>query len=171
MQRVLRYILVHTSTKCSYEIDDLWTTRGVGMSENQGKIESDITDVNIAASKKEKSNSLEKETKSARESLRLLEEDKAFIAYWTKTFKFDSKTDFMMRAVHHYVAWRNQDYDLPTAEMQRLNQLIDAMENMVSSNERLANTVTNGFDAMVGIMRGDNYLIEQENGELVDERG
>ncbi|MEK4529826.1 hypothetical protein NST38_30955 [Paenibacillus sp. FSL H8-0104] len=137
------------------------------MSEDQGKIQ----DVHIATSKKEKHTSPVKETKTARQSMRLLEEDKAFIEYWTKMFKFDSTTDFMIRAAQHYVAWRNQDYDLPTAEMQRLNQLIDAMENMVSSNERLANTVTNGFDAMIGIMRGDNYLIEPENGDLVDERG
>ncbi|KQY91013.1 hypothetical protein ASD24_24775 [Paenibacillus sp. Root52] len=109
-----------------------------------------------------------KKTKEERESLRLLKEDKGFIKYWAEVFDMN-KTELMMRSVRHYVAWRNQDFDLPTAEMQRLNQLIDAMNNMVSSNERLANTVTNGFDSMMGIMRGENYLLETEDGDLSEE--
>lgn len=140
------------------------------MSDNQGKIQTDITDKHITATKQSKKKSPMKETKSARQSMRLHKDDKAFVVYWARMYGMDS-TELMMRAVRHYVGWRNQDFDLPTAEMQRLNQLIDAMENMVSSNERLANTVTNGFDAMMGIMRGDNYLLEPENGDLVNERG
>lgn len=139
------------------------------MSDNQEKIQKDINDGNIAGTKKIKKQKSVKEIKSARASMRLLSEDKAFIAYWAQVYDMDS-TELMMRAVRHYVGWKNQDFDLPTAETQRLNQLIDAMENMASSNDRLANTVTNGFDAMMGIMRGDNYLLEPENGDLVNER-
>lgn len=143
------------------------------MTDNQGKIQADFSNGNIeSVTKKGKKKSSVKETKSARASMRLLEEDKAYIDYWAEKFDdIDSSTELMMRAVRHYVAWRNQDFDLPTAEIQRLNQLIDAMENMVSSNDRLANTVTNGFDSMMGMMRGDNYLIEPENGDLFNERG
>ncbi|OMF76763.1 hypothetical protein [Paenibacillus glucanolyticus] len=140
------------------------------MNDIQRKIESEITDGDTTETNQGKTKGAVKETKSARASMRLLKEDKAFVVYWAEVFGMDS-TELMMRGVRHYVAWRNQDFDLPTAEMQRLNQLIDAMENMASSNERLSNTVINGFDAMMGIMRGDNYLLEPENGDLVNERG
>ncbi|WP_145142308.1 hypothetical protein [Paenibacillus sp. Y412MC10] len=140
------------------------------MSDNHGKIQTDITDGNIAVTKQRKKKGPARETKSARQSMRLLKADKAFVVYWAEMFEMD-ETELMMRAVRHYVGWRNQDFDLPTAEIQRLNQLTDAMQNLVSSNERLSNTVINGFDAMMGIMRGDNYLIEPENGDLIDERG
>lgn len=139
------------------------------MSDNQGKIQTDITDGNIAKTKLGQNKRVVKETKSERHSMRLLKDDKAFVVYWAEMFDMDV-TELMITSVRHYVSWKNKDFDLPTAEMQRLNQLIDAMESMASSNEKLSNTVINGFDAMMGMMRGDNYLIEPENGDLINER-
>ncbi|MGC6586673.1 hypothetical protein ACPV3A_17100 [Paenibacillus sp. Dod16] len=139
------------------------------MNDIQRKSESEIRDGDTPKAKRGEKKPV-KATKSSRKSLRMLEEDEAFVNYWAEKFDM-TYTELLMRGARHYVAWRNQDFDLPTAEMQRLNQLIDAMNNMASSNERLSNTVINGFDAMMGIMRGDNYLLEPENGDLVNERG
>ncbi|MCL6663454.1 hypothetical protein [Paenibacillus amylolyticus] len=139
------------------------------MSDNQGKTQTDITEGNITGTKLNQNKRVVKETKSERHSMRLLKDDKAFVVYWAEMFDMDV-TELMITSVRHYVSWKNKDFDLPTAEMQRLNQLIDAMESMASSNEKLSNTVINGFDAMMGMMRGDNYLIEPENGDLINER-
>ncbi|MEK4277729.1 hypothetical protein [Paenibacillus sp. FSL R7-0026] len=139
------------------------------MSDYQGKTQTDITEGNITGTKLNQNKRVVKETKSERHSMRLLKDDKAFVVYWAEMFDMDV-TELMITSVRHYVSWKNKDFDLPTAEMQRLNQLIDAMESMASSNEKLSNTVINGFDAMMGMMRGDNYLIEPENGDLINER-
>ena len=39
-----------------------------------------------------------------------------------------------------------------------------------SSMDNLTNVTINGFDAIVGLARGDNYLAQEEDGEL-DEGG
>lgn len=103
--------------------------------------------------------------KTGRVNMRLYPDDHNFLAYWSEAFGMD-QTDFLITAMRHYVKWRNQDYDLPTAEVQRLNQMVDAVNNLVSSQGHLEKSVVNGFDAMLGIIRGDNYLVEEEDGEL-----
>lgn len=103
--------------------------------------------------------------KNKRHSMRMYPEDYQALVYWSETFNMD-RTEFLITAMHHYIKHRNGDYDLPRAETQRLNQMIDAVSSLVVSNERLDNTITNGFDAMLGIMRGDNYLVDDEDGEL-----
>ena len=97
--------------------------------------------------------------------MRMYPDDHNFLVYWSEQFGMD-QTDFLITAMRHYVKWRNQDYDLPTAEIQRLNQMIDAVQSLVVNHEHLEKSVVNGFDAMLGMIRGDNYLVEDEDGEL-----
>lgn len=115
--------------------------------------------------KQPKQLSASRDKKTNRVSMRMYDEDYNMLTYWSDAFGMD-KTEFLIQAMYHYVKWRNQDYDLPSAEMQRLNQMIDAVNSLVSSNERLESSVINGFDAMLGIIRGDNYLVEKDDGEL-----
>ncbi|WP_078598345.1 hypothetical protein [Evansella clarkii] len=103
--------------------------------------------------------------KTERHNMRMYPEDYRYLAYWSDKFGMD-QTEFLINAMYHYVKWQNQDYDLPTAEIQRLNQLIDAIENLSTNQHHLGKSVVNGFDAMLGIIRGDNYLVEDEDGEL-----
>lgn len=107
----------------------------------------------------------DKDNKVERISMRMYPEDYRKLVYWSELFDMD-KTELLVTAMHHYIKWRNEDFDLPTAEIQRLNQMIDAVQNLASRQENLEKSVTAGFDAMLGLVRGDNYLVEKEDGEL-----
>lgn len=76
------------------------------------------------------------------------------------------RTEFLISAMNHYIQWKNGDYDLPTAERQRMNQMVDAVQSLVVSQGHLEQSLVNGLDAMLGIIRGENYLIEEDDGEL-----
>ena len=105
------------------------------------------------------------EAKSERINCRVYPDEHAFVTYWKDEFDM-SMTEFLMESARHYVKWRCQDYDLPTAEIQRLNQMIDAVQSLTANQERLTQVVTSGFDSMIGIMRGDNYLVDEDKGGL-----
>ena len=107
----------------------------------------------------------ERENKSERHNMRLYKDDFNMLVYWADRFGMD-RTEFLITAMYHYIKWRNQDYELPPMEVQRLNQMVDAIQNLVVNQSNLENTVINGFDAMLGIIRGDNYLVEKDEGSL-----
>lgn len=121
------------------------------------------TDAKEHELKQDRQNARKKKTE--RHNMRMYPEDFNFLVYWADRFGLD-QAELLIQAMYHYVKWRNQDYDLPTAEMQRLNQLVDSIENLATRQEHLEKTVHSGFDAMLGIIRGDNYLVEDEDGSL-----
>lgn len=97
--------------------------------------------------------------------MRMYDEDFEMLVYWSKAYDMD-RTEFLISAMQHYIKWRNQDYDLPTAEIQRLNQMIDAVDNLAMTTEHMEKSLINGFDSMLGIIRGANYLVDDEDGDL-----
>lgn len=105
------------------------------------------------------------ESKTERINMRMYPSDFEFLTYWSDRYDMD-RSEFLMTAMRHYVKHRNQDYDLPTAEIQRLNQMIDAVQNLAQNQASLQTTIVNGFDALMGLARGDNYLNDKEDGEL-----
>lgn len=86
--------------------------------------------------------------------------------YWADAAGFPSVNEFMALAVEEKIARMNGDYDLPTLEIQRLNQLIDEMRAISSNVTNLEHVVVNGFDSLIGLTRGDSYLQDAEGGEL-----
>lgn len=74
--------------------------------------------------------------------------------------------EYVHNAVLQAIAWENRDYDLPTAEIQRLNQLVDTIMVLSSDVESLERVITSGFDSLIGLTRGNNYLLDEEDGEL-----
>ena len=70
--------------------------------------------------------------------------------------------DSLLLAIRH----ENGDYDLPSLEIARLNQLIDVITVLSSNVQSLEGIVTSGFDSLIGLTRGDNYLLEHEDGEI-----
>lgn len=106
-----------------------------------------------------------KDFKSARHNMRMYPDDYQNLIYWSDAFDMD-RTEFLVAAMHHYIKWRNQDYDLPTAEIQRLNQLIDAIQSLAVRQGSLETSVISGLDSMLGVIRGGNYLVDEEDGEL-----
>jgi hypothetical protein len=77
-----------------------------------------------------------------------------------------SANEYMEEALQQAIAHENRDYDLPTAEIARLNQLVDVVTNLSSNIKSLEDVTVSGFDSLLGLTRGDNYLLEQEDGEL-----
>lgn len=98
-------------------------------------------------------------------SVRLSEDDLNKLDYWADKYDMN-RSELIVLAIHHYIGWKNGDYDLPTAERQRLNQLIDGITNLAITNEHLEKSIISGFDSMLGIIRGRNYLVESESGDL-----
>lgn len=74
----------------------------------------------------------------------------------------------MMDAMKWYMNYVYHDYDLPTAEVERLNQLIVSQEGLSESVRSMQRTMINGFRAILGVMHGSSYL---ESDETHDNRG
>lgn len=107
----------------------------------------------------------ERDSKSERFSMRMYGDDYNRLVYWADRFGMD-KTELLVASMDHYIRWKNGDYDLPSAEIQRLNQLIDAVQNLITQQQEMMKMFVSGFDAIIGMARGDNYLVDDENGDL-----
>lgn len=87
------------------------------------------------------------------------------LKYWASV-KGCSINEYLMDAIDDQIARENRDYDLPTAEVARLNQLIDIIMTLSSNVRSLEQVTVSGFDSLLGLTKGDNYLLEQEDGDL-----
>lgn len=65
-----------------------------------------------------------------------------------------NQSELVAVAVAHYINFRMKDYDLPPAEIQRLNQLVDGMNVMASNMEALDKTVSTGFQSLLNVLYG-----------------
>jgi len=89
------------------------------------------------------------------------------IQYWAE--KNDVSINELFRiAIRQYIARQNKDYDLPALEIQRLNQLIDHIAELSSNISSLERVTTSGFESLISLTRGDNYLLDNDDGELYD---
>lgn len=87
------------------------------------------------------------------------------VNYWAAKHEL-SENEYIALAIEEKIARENGDYDLPTLEQQRLNQLIDEIRALSTNAANLEAVVTSGFDSLLGLTRGDSYLLDEENGEL-----
>ena len=88
-----------------------------------------------------------------RVTLRLSPEEHEKLKYW---------------AGHHEMTVNDfVDYELPTLEVQRLNQLIESQAALVKEVQSLQGMITNYFSDLLKLTHGDNYLLESdETGEF-----
>lgn len=98
-------------------------------------------------------------------TLRISEDDFQRLQYWADRCEM-SVNEYMVEALYAQIRRENGDYDLPTAEVARLNQLVDLVTELSSNVKSLEDVTTSGFDSLLGLTRGDNYLLEQDDGEL-----
>lgn len=98
-------------------------------------------------------------------SLRLTDDEFDRLTHYAEKWNM-TKTDVMLVGFDHYIRWVNSDYDLPTAEVQRLNQLIDAYERLEHVIRNLEKTTISGQESLFGFVRGDNYLSDMDEGGL-----
>lgn len=97
--------------------------------------------------------------------VRLPSDDKQRLEYWADKHQM-SANEYVTQAVQESIRRENQDYDLPTLEIARINQLVDVVQANTTNLANLERVVTQGFDTLIGLTRGDNYLLEDESGEL-----
>lgn len=98
--------------------------------------------------------------------VRLPEADRQRAMYWAEKRGFSSVNEYVAEAVSEQIRRENLDYDLPTLEIARLNQLIDEVKALSTNQANLERVMTSGFDSLIGLTRGDNYLLDEEDGEL-----
>lgn len=101
----------------------------------------------------------------ARVPIRLHPDTKERAKYWADRAGI-SVNEYMAEAVEEKIRRENGDYDLPTLELARLAQLIDNMQGLNSNVSNLEAIVMQGFESLLGLTRGDNYLMGEEDGEL-----
>lgn len=87
------------------------------------------------------------------------------LQYWAKK-KECSINEYLQDAVELAIKFENRDYDLPILEIARLNQLVDSMTVLSSNIKSIENVVVSGFDSLLGLTKGNNYLLESEDGEI-----
>lgn len=100
-----------------------------------------------------------------RKTMRLSNDTLQQVEYWRRKDGL-TENEFFVQAVEEKIARMNGDYDLPTLEIQRLNQLLDEIRSLTTNVASLEVVTTSGFDSLLGLTRGDSYLLDQEDGEL-----
>lgn len=98
-------------------------------------------------------------------TLRLFQTEYEKLAFWAQKNDM-SINEFVPILLEQYIDIYNGNYQLPSLEVQRLNQLIESQAVLSRNVSALESIVINGFDSLLSLTKGDNYLMEQEDGEL-----
>lgn len=95
--------------------------------------------------------------------VRLHQDTKQRAVYWAERRGFSSLNEYITEAVEEQIRRENRDYDLPTLEIARLNQLVDEIKALSTNQANLERVITMGFESLIGLTRGDsNYLLDDE---------
>lgn len=95
---------------------------------------------------------------------KVTEEEHERISYWAEKEGL-SISEFLRQCVELHIRMAMGDYDLPRLEVQRLNQLVDSVASLSSNIGSLEQVVTSGFTTLLGLTRGDAYLLDEEVGD------
>ena len=85
--------------------------------------------------------------------------------YWAQAHGV-SVNDYLRDAIDLKIAHENKDFQVPSLLVNRMNQTIDGMAVLSSNVKALERIVTSGFNSLLGLTRGENYLMEDDNGEV-----
>lgn len=79
------------------------------------------------------------------------------IAYWAdnRDMTFSEMVD---ASTSLYIKFINEDYDLPTLEQRRLNELIESQYRIADELKQLQQTVMNTSAVLLRTTNGSNYL-------------
>lgn len=101
-------------------------------------------------------------SKERRLNVRVTDEQKDRLLHYADRMGM-SQSDFVMHCIDFRIRYLNQDYDLPTAEIRRLNQLTDNTVQLVQAIKNLREVNITGFNMLLGFMRGENDLGHDED--------
>ena len=96
--------------------------------------------------------------KTHRFTVRVSDDEYEKLQYWRERKGFSSVNELMSYAVELMIRHENGDEDISTLQAARLNQLIGQMQALTYSVSNLEQVVTSGFDGLLSITRGENYL-------------
>ena len=96
-----------------------------------------------------------------RMTVRVSDSEYATVQFWSSKLGL-SENDFVREAIALKIIHSNVDYDLPTAEIQRLNQLVELISSLNSNVSNLEEVTVNGFNSLISLTRGDNYLLDDD---------
>ena len=77
-----------------------------------------------------------------------------------------SISEYCAYALERVSAVESGDYDIQDILVQRENQLIDLITSQSVNIANLERLMTDSFEQLLGLTRGDSYLYEGESGEL-----
>lgn len=100
-----------------------------------------------------------------RVALRLHPDTYERVSYWADR-KGVSRNEWMADAIEGAIDRVNNNYDLPTLELQRTNQLIDLVQSLSANVASLEVTVRAMANSLIGLAKGDSYLFDDDTGDL-----
>lgn len=77
--------------------------------------------------------------------------------YWAEQADC-SVNEFVMLMLDQWIDIQNGNYELPTLEASRVNQLVESSLALQQEVRALTTIVTDGFESLLSLTRGDNYL-------------
>lgn len=100
-----------------------------------------------------------------RANIRMTEDLYNSINYWAEK-KGVKVTDYIRDALLLQIKRDNKDYDLPSLEAHRLNQIIDTLEIVSANMSCLQDIIQSNFGNLMTVMNGTNYLADIGQGEV-----
>lgn len=105
--------------------------------------------------------------KNHRVTTTLSEDEFQTLKYWADKEGI-SINEVLKEGLSLFIAFKNDDYTKLFDHIvpERFNQLIDLSLALSSDIHSLISITVNGFDSLINLTRGDNYLLEDEDGEI-----
>ncbi len=101
-------------------------------------------------------------------TLRVPESVYVQLHYWAEQADC-SVNEFFMLMLDQWIDIQNGNYELPTLEASRVNQLVDGSLALQQEVRALTAIVTDGFESLLSLTRGDNYLNDIDPDVLTEE--
>lgn len=86
-------------------------------------------------------------------------DDMERIRYWAEK-KDMSVNEYVRYALDLAIRRENLDYDLPSLEAARINQITELVAGLSMNVKNLEDIVVHGFDGLLRLTRGENYLMD-----------
>lgn len=93
-------------------------------------------------------------------SLFLKQDDYDRINYYSNKLGID-KNELLIRSINHYIDWYNKDFDIPTAEVKRINQLVSNQKINNDILQELNSSILSLTKMIMNLNNGTGYLMDE----------
>ena len=88
------------------------------------------------------------------------------LTFWAES-KGISINQFLNDAIDLAIDFENRRFPMSTMEMARMDEMIDALNSLSSNQRSLENMIQSFLNMMIRMTRGDNYLLNDQDGDLL----